>query len=256
MPVQPEGGRVQHQVEGPPFQGSRIGNHAHPRVADFAGHGPSPRERAVDDVHLRGALVDEGGDGCARSTPGPRQQDADSPGGPRQQRAQRAARPFNVGVVPEDARALAPEGVARTRPPDCGGRVVQRGRRAPLVRHRHVAAAAGPSQGAHHRSDILGLAGDRHVSAVESGGAERGVLDGGRERVRHRVPEDGEDARTGGRGRDRHGVLPALTRPSPVQDGRGPPRPAARAVRRCPGSGHRCRRRGLRHHPTRRRRTR
>ena len=265
--AQPEGGRVQHQVEGLPLQGSRIGDHVHPRVPDFGGHGPGASKRPVDHLDLGGIFVDEGGDGGACTAPGARQQDARSPGWPRQQGADGAPCPLHVGVVPADARPLAPEGVARARPPDGFGRLVQRGRRAPLVRHRHVAAATGPSQRAHHRGDILGLTGDRHIPAVESGGAERGGLDHGRERVRHRVPQDGEDARAGGRGRDRHGVpsaltavLPAsgrppgLTRPFRVQDGRGPPRPAVPVARRCRGSGHRFRRRDLGHHPRRHRR--
>ena len=160
-----------------------------PRSAIQRVNAPGALGRARRDRHPHAAPAggDRGGPGASAGA------DDEPRRGRRLQRLHGAQQPFDVGVAPRHDILLSPEDVAGA---DLRGLVqpaVHRERGGFLVRNGDVPAPAGTSQRAHQRGDIVGGTAQGHVDRAQSERAERGVLHGGRQGVRDRVAEQGED---------------------------------------------------------------
>jgi hypothetical protein len=142
-------------------------------------------------------------DGDRHSLPGCRQHGCagaataagDEPGSLRHfQLAQCLQQPGYISIVADDLSVLTPEGIAGLGRLSQLAAIVHRLGGELLVGNRDIATAAGSRQRSDQEWKVSGVTTERDIDRSQSQRPERGVLHGGRERMRDRVTENDEYA--------------------------------------------------------------
>lgn len=191
--AEPQGGGVDHEVETLPGDGLETGrNGGTIGTGECLQEGGGAGGGAVEELNRVDAILEKHGQGGARGTTSADQEDAHpgevagkSPGG--------GAEPGEIGVVAANPAILEPEGVAGAGPLDSRGPRLDGLSRDLLVGNGDVSAPARPGNPSNQTGHIRSIAAERKVDAVETGSSNRGVLEGGREGVAHRVAEEGDE---------------------------------------------------------------